>query len=197
MQSLAEALYTGGIRFMEVTFSQKEEHSYKETAAAIRLLTECMGGAMYIGAGTVLTVEQVDLAAEAGASFIISPDTNERVIRHTRSSGLISMPGACTPTEIQQAHVAGADFVKLFPAGPLGTDYFKGVCAPLNHMKLMAVGGIDESNLKDFLEIGACGAGIGGNLVKKADILEKRFDRITSLAKRLTGIVREFDEANK
>lgn len=188
---LARALLAGGIEFMEVTFNQKDESSFSETVNAIKCLSQEMKGIMHIGAGTVLTIQQLELAASAGAEFIISPDVNEEVIKRTKSMGLISIPGAITPTEIMKAHMAGADFVKCFPIAPFGTDYFKAIRSPINHIKLMAVGGIQENNLKSFLECGACGAGIGGNLVNKKDIMEHNYDAITKLAGRLNAIAEE------
>ena len=83
-----------------------------------------------MGAGTVTTPELVRLAFEAGAGYIISPDVNTRVIATTRELGMVSMPGAMTPTEILTAHEAGADFVKLFPAAMLGIPYLKAIRGP-------------------------------------------------------------------
>ena len=90
------------------------------------------------------------------------------MIKRTRELGLVSMPGALTPSEIMTAHRAGADFVKLFPAADMGPGYLKAVRAPLNHIKLMAVGGINEKNAGDFLAAGAAGVGVGGNLANRA-----------------------------
>jgi len=92
------------------------------------------------------------------------------------------MPGAMTPSEIFDAYRAGADFVKVFPAGDLGPGYIKAVSAPLSHIPLLAVGGINEKNVKDFLAVGVKGFGVGGNLVNKAWIREGRWDLITGLA---------------
>lgn len=135
-----------------------------------------------MGAGTVLTPEQVDRAFKAGAEYIISPDTNPEVIKRTVSLGLVSIPGALTPTEIQYAHACGADFVKLFPAGEMGISYIKAVTAPLNHIRLLAVGGVNEDNLADFFKAGIKGAGIGSNIIKKNLLEQKDFKGITKLA---------------
>ena len=102
---------------------------------------------------------------------------------------MVSMPGALTPTEVLQAHKAGADFVKLFPAGNLGPGYLKSVAAPINHVKLLAVGGVNEKNVAEFLKAGAVGAGVGGNLVNKTWIAEGKFQEITALAKTFTDAV--------
>jgi 2-dehydro-3-deoxyphosphogluconate aldolase/(4S)-4-hydroxy-2-oxoglutarate aldolase len=183
---LAKALYRGGIRLLEITYSANGSVSDTDTAESIAELVNAMGDRMYIGAGTVLTVEQVSLTAKAGGSFIISPNVDEDVISATVKLGLVSMPGALTPTEICQAHKYGADFVKLFPAGTQGTAYFKAVTAPLNHIRLLAVGGVNEKNIADFMAAGAVGAGVGGNLVNKTWIANGEFDKITALAKEFT-----------
>ena len=103
----------------------------------------------------------------AGGRFIISPDTNVSVIQKTRELGLVSMTGALNPTEIQTAHLAGADFVKLFPVTSLGADYVKAVKAPLSHVKFLAVGGVNTENMSDYLKAGVCGFGLGSNIVDK------------------------------
>ena len=131
---LAEALYRGGIRLLEITYSADGRVSDTDTAESIAELVNAVGDRMYIGAGTVLTEEQVRLTAEAGGSFIISPNVDVDVIVKTRELGLVSMPGALTPTEICQAHKYGADFVKLFPVSDLGVGYVKAVKAPLSHI---------------------------------------------------------------
>ena len=166
-----------------VIITQKHTADDRETAACIRMLAEHFAGKMSIGAGTVLTPKQAVLTKKAGGKFIISPNVDKAVIRKTKALGLVSIPGAATPTEIQAAHKAGADFVKLFPAAQLGTDYLKAVSAPLAHIRYLAVGGIDETNIADYLKSGACGVGIGSNLVNKAWMEAGEFDRITALAK--------------
>ena len=130
---IAQALYEGGIRFIEVTFNQKCPEKFFETAESIRAIREAMGDKMFVGAGTVTSVELVELAAEAGALYMISPDMDESVIRRTRELGLVSIPGAYTATEAKQAYLAGADFVKLFPCVGDAPAYVKAICAPFNH----------------------------------------------------------------
>lgn len=184
---LAEALYEGGVRLIEVTFNQsKGAAGIEETAAAIRAVAESGKEGLLAGAGTVLSEEQVRGAAEAGARYIISPNTNPEIIRLTKQLGLVSIPGALTPSEVVVAYEAGADFVKLFPADNLGLGYAKAVMAPLNHIPMLAVGGVNEHNITDFLKAGFCGVGVGGNIVKTALVREGRFDEITSLAKAYT-----------
>ena len=184
--NLARALCEGGIELLEVTFDQSKPESLNRTSDTIRQLVKALGDKMIFGAGTVTTLEMLELARNAGAQFVVSPDTNEEVIKATVAAGMVSMPGALTPTEIVTAHRYGADFVKLFPAGTQGTAYFKAVTAPLNHIRLLAVGGVNEKNIADFMAAGAVGAGVGGNLVNKTWIANGEFDKITALAKEFT-----------
>ena len=187
---LAEAMYAGGIRLIEITYSATGNPTVEETAESIRALAKHFNGRMFVGAGTVLNEKQVELTKEAGGSFIISPDVNEAVIKKSVELGLVSMPGALTPTEVTAANRAGADFVKLFPITSLGLDYVKAITAPLSHVKLIAVGGINDGNMGDYLKAGVCGFGIGTNIVDKKLIAENNFDAITKLAKKYVEAVK-------
>ena len=187
---LAEAMYEGGIRLLEVTFSADGRVSDERTAENIRRLAEHFGERMYIGAGTVLTERQVELTAGAGGRFIISPDTSREVITKTRELGLVSIPGALTPTEIQAAHTYGADFVKLFPVSTMGPDYVKAVRAPLSHIKLLAVGGVDETNMADYLKAGAVGFGVSSSIVDKKALEAGDYAAITALARKYVEVMK-------
>ena len=186
---LAEAMYEGGIRLLEITYSANGSISDEETAANIEKLSKHFEGRMFIGAGTVITEKQVELTKKAGGQFIISPDTYENVIKKTRELDMVSMPGALTPSEIQSAHRYGADFIKLFPITNMGIDYVKAVKAPLSHIKFLAVGGIDENNMADYLKAGVCGFGIGSNIINKKMVDANDFDGITQLAKKFTKVI--------
>ena len=183
--NLAKALYAGGIEMMEVTFDQSKPENLDRTSNTVKLLVDNLGDKMIFGAGTVTSLEMLELAKNAGAKFIVSPDTNEEVIRQTVAYGMVSMPGAMTPTEILTAHRYGADFVKVFPTSNLGVSYIKAIRGPINHVRLLAVGGVNEKNVGEFLAAGACGAGVGGNLVNKDWIANGEFDKITALAEEL------------
>ena len=190
----AEALYEGGIRMIEVTFDQKNPANWKNAMDMIRAIDAHFGGKVAVGAGTVTTPELVNLAADAGAKYIISPDAKEAVIRRTRQLGLVSMPGALTPTEITNAYDWGADFVKLFPVGALGLDYIKAITAPLNHIPLLAVGGVNTENVTDYLAAGCVGAGIGGSLVSAKWIAAGEFEKIRETAKTLVEKVESWEK---
>lgn len=180
---LAKALYDGGIRLMEITYSADGSVSDEETAAAVGALANEFDGRMYIGSGTVLTREQVKRTYDVGGRFIISPNTDTEVIKYTKELGMVSIPGALTPSEAEAANRAGADFVKLFPVTSMGTSYVKAIAAPLSHIKFLAVGGITPENIGEYLDIGVCGFGIGSNIINKEYIAHGNFEKITASAK--------------
>lgn len=179
----AQAVYDGGIRAIELTYNASNPDEDVKNADNIKRLVEHFGDKMLIGAGTVLKENQVELTKKAGGQFIISPDANLSIIKKTCELGMVSIPGALTPTEVQAAHLAGADFVKLFPINVLGAGYVKDLKAPLSHIKMLAVGGINENNIEEFLKAGAVGFGIGSNIVNKQLIEAGDFKAITNLAK--------------
>lgn len=184
----AEAMYAGGIRLMEITYKKGGEDS--ETAECIKMLSEHFKGRMLIGAGTVITKNQVRLTKMAGGCFIISPNTDKDIIAETRYCGMVSIPGALTPTEVSEADAAGADFVKLFPISTFGAEYVKAIKAPLSDIKLLAVGGIDENNIKDYLAAGVVGFGIGSNIIKKSLVDADDYVGITALAEKYVSALK-------
>jgi len=176
------ALKEGGIVCVEVTFSAGSEERSKDTLKSIALLKEEFGDSIALGAGTVLTVQNVHDAAAAGATYMISPDTNEAVIKETKKMGMISIPGAMTPTEIMTAYSCGADIVKLFPAAVLGLGYIKAIRGPITHIPMTAVGGINAENAQSFLDAGCVGVSVGGNLVNNKLIEAGDYEAIKKLA---------------
>jgi 2-dehydro-3-deoxyphosphogluconate aldolase/(4S)-4-hydroxy-2-oxoglutarate aldolase len=187
---LAEAMYDGGVRLLEVTYSANGTVSDEKTAESIAALCTHFGDRMYIGAGTVLTEQQVELTKSAGGRFIISPNTKQSVIEKTRALGLVSIPGAYSPSEIEAANEAGADFVKLFPVTNLGAEYVKAVKAPLSHIDLLAVGGIDLDNVSQYKRAGICGFGVGSSITDKTMIANGDWQGITELARRYCTAVK-------
>lgn len=184
---LAEAYAKGGIGLVEVTFNQKAPETWKDTATAIAAIRDRFAGDVRVGAGTVLTAEQLTLCEQAGGEYMITPNVNVDLIRDCVRRGLVAMPGALTPSEAVAAHDAGASFVKIFPAGSLGPGYVKALVAPLGHIPFLAVGGISPDNVADFIAAGCVGAGVGGNLTNKAWIAAGEWDRITDVARRLVA----------
>ena len=182
---LAEAYAAGGIRLVEVTFNQKSPDSWKDTAAAIRAIKMRFGSDMHVGAGTVLTEEQLTMCRDAGGEYMVAPNVKPALIRSCVAQGLVAMPGALTPSEAVDAWEAGASFVKLFPAGSLGPGYVKALLAPLAHIPFLAVGGISTDNVADFMRVGCVGAGVGGTLANREWIAAGAWDRITEVARQL------------
>ena len=188
---LAQAMYDGGVRLLELTYDATGKRSDEETAEQIALLAKHFAGKMYIGAGTVLTEKQVVLTKNAGGLFVISPDTNPIVIAETKACEMVSIPGALTPTEAQTAHRSGADFVKLFPMDSLGADYLKAIKAPLSHIRFLAVGGIDEMNMASYRKAGACGFGVGSNIISKKLLADEDYPALQKLAQTYVSLLKE------
>lgn len=193
LDAVVSALIEGGVRVLEFTFDHDDENCVADTADKIRRTVEAYGDKVLVGCGTALTVEEVEAAHAAGACLVISPNVDEDVIRRTRELDMLSMPGALTPTEIVAAYRMGADVVKLFPAGDLGLGYIKAVRAPLRHIPMTAVGGVKPENVKDFLNAGVCGFGVGGQLVPSAAVKSGDYAAITALAKAFTGAIAEWE----
>jgi len=185
----AQALYEGGIVFLEVTLN---------TDGALDMISrfrERYDGRMRIGAGTVLDLEQAKEAAAAGAEYIISPNLDEEVVRYGVERGLDVWPGTMTPTEIVRAYKAGASAVKVFPMGSLGVNYLKEIRAPLNHIPMVATGGVNLQNIRTVLDAGAVAVGLGGNLVDKKLVAEGKFDELRKLARSYADEVKGIDRA--
>ena len=179
---LADAYVRGGIRLVEVTFDQTDDP--RKTVEAIRAIRQAFAGRLHVGAGTVLTDAQLQSVIDVGGEFMVTPSVNPALIRTCAAAGLAAMPGAFTPSEIVTAHEAGADIVKVFPVRSLGPQYVKDVLAPLKHIRLMAVGGVNPDNAADYLKAGCVGVGASGSLVNKEWIAAGEWDRIAAEAAR-------------
>jgi 2-dehydro-3-deoxyphosphogluconate aldolase/(4S)-4-hydroxy-2-oxoglutarate aldolase len=174
--AVAKALYQGGITVMEVTLNTPG------ALTMIQKLQQEFGETMYIGAGTVLDLEDARNAVEACAAFLVTPNLDIEVIQYASATGIPIFPGAMTPTEIVKAWKAGATAVKIFPSASLGITYIKELMGPLNHIPLIAVGGVNEANIGEFLRIGCYGLGIGGSLINLKEIEAGNYGWITEKA---------------
>jgi 2-dehydro-3-deoxyphosphogluconate aldolase/(4S)-4-hydroxy-2-oxoglutarate aldolase len=177
-----EHLFQTGIRLVEITM---------DTPGAVDILKSLRSRVpsdALLGAGTVTDVSRAEAALAAGATFLVTPNLNLEVIRLTRARGLAIMPGAMTPTEIWNAAAAGADYVKVFPASTLGPHFFREIRGPFAEIPLMATGGVNLENAREFMLFGVDAVGAGGALIPKAN---DEFDRCGEIAQRLLGIVRE------
>lgn len=174
---LAQALKGGGLPVAEITFRTEA------AGEAIRRIAQEVPDVL-LGAGTVLTVEQVDRAIAAGAKFIVTPGFQPAVVAHCIEAGIPIIPGVNTPSEIEQALSAGLNTVKLFPAEQSGgADYIKAISAPYSEMRFVPTGGINSDNLNAYLALGSVLA-CGGTWMVKPDLIEAgRFDEITAITK--------------
>lgn len=187
LQNLAKSLSGGGIHLIELTFDQNDPDHLQKTGEGLRLLNQIEG--VLVGAGTVLSLPQLHCAYEAGAKYIVSPNVDINIIEETKKMGLVSIPGAATPTEILTAHNAGADFIKIFPALPLGMDYLKAICQPLNHLRFVANAGVTPENIQEFFELGFVGVGISNYLSDSTLIAEGNFTELENRARYLQSKV--------
>lgn len=183
--NLGRALMEGGLPCAEVTFRTEAAEE------SIRILSRTYPE-MLLGAGTVLTIEQVDRAVKAGASFIVSPGTNPEVIEYCVKKNIPIVPGTCTPSNVETCLEYGLELVKFFPAEPCGgLDFIKAIAAPYTGVKFMPTGGINAGNVKEYLKydrILACG---GSWMVKKDLIKAGDFDTIKELTQEAAAIVKE------
>ncbi|MEH7387804.1 bifunctional 4-hydroxy-2-oxoglutarate aldolase/2-dehydro-3-deoxy-phosphogluconate aldolase [Bacillus sp. JJ1521] len=166
---IANALFEGGVKTLEITVETPK------ACQIIEKVSDTFGDKMIIGAGTVLDAETARIAIMSGAKFIFSPTVNVKTIKMTKRYGVISIPGALTPTEILTAYESGADIIKVFPAHAFGPGYLKSIHGPLPHIPLMPTGGVDLSNIQNYLKAGAFALGIGSSLVNTKNIGNANF----------------------
>ncbi|USK32025.1 bifunctional 4-hydroxy-2-oxoglutarate aldolase/2-dehydro-3-deoxy-phosphogluconate aldolase [Bacillus sp. F19] len=157
--SIGNALKGGGVTALEITMETPRAASVIEAAAAY------FGDEVLVGAGTVLDPETARMAILSGAKFIFSPTVRKETITMAKRYGVISVPGAFTPTEILTAYEYGADLIKVFPADAFGPSYLKNIAGPLPHIPLMPTGGVDLNNTADYMKAGAVAVGVGSTLV--------------------------------
>jgi len=175
--NVAEAIYKGGVTGIEITTTVPNAIQVIENAS------KEIGSYMNVGVGTVLNTETAQKAIDAGAKYVVSPIFKKEIIEAAHRNEIPAIPGAFTPTEIQSAYECGADIVKVFPADVVGMAFFKGVLAPLPHLRLMPTGGVTLTNAGDWLKAGACAVGVGTALLDKAAIASENYQVLTDNAK--------------
>lgn len=184
-EPLAQALCDGGLPCAEVTFRTDAAEE------SIRRMTESFPD-MLVGAGTVLTIDQVDRAVAAGAKFIVSPGLNPKIVKYCNEKGVLIIPGCANPSDVEQAIENGLSVVKFFPAEQAGElNYIKAIAAPYTGLKFMPTGGINPKNVRSYLaydKILAC----GGSWMVKGDLVQAgEFDKVRELVKEAVEIVKE------
>ena len=177
------SLIKGGIKALEITSNTP---GFSEEIANARNLYSQFG--VLIGAGTVTNIEIAKEAIKAGAQFLVTPNTNIEVIKIAHTHDIPVLMGAVTPTEVCVAIENGADIIKLFPAGSLGINYFKSIKAPLEKVDFFVVGGINLSNIKDWMEAGASGVGLG-SVLTQTTIREGDIKPIESTVKKFIQLI--------
>jgi 2-dehydro-3-deoxyphosphogluconate aldolase / (4S)-4-hydroxy-2-oxoglutarate aldolase len=181
---LSEALLGGGITAIEVTLTTPN------ALEAIRDLRQRIEGRAVVGVGTVLDEDACRGALQAGAQFVVSPVCRKGLVAVAHAAGCPVMLGACTPTEAQMAHEAGADFIKLFPADNLGPRYIKALRAPLPHLRIVPTGGVDAHNIAEFFQAGCAAVGVGSSLLPAKLLQEQNWTELTRRAAELIRAAR-------
>lgn len=181
--SVVDALLEGGISVMEITL---------RVPNAIQLIEDFVKQNkkdVLVGVGTVLNPKDAEAAIKAGARFVVSPIFKKEIIEKAHEYDVPAMPGCFTPTEIQTAYEAGADVIKVFPADVLGMSFFKGVLAPMPHIRMMPTGGVTLTNAGEWIKVGACAVGLGAALLEKSAIENKDFKKLTENAKAIMASI--------
>ena len=170
---LARVLQDAGVNFLEITLTTPNAFN------AIEKISEMLDDDFYVGAGTVTTLDLAEKAIKSGAKFIVSPNFKKEVIEISHSNSIPAMPGCLTPTEIFEAHEAGADVIKIFPSSLGGTAYLKEMRGPFPEIKFMPTGSIDRDVIVEYLKVGAFCLGIGTSMIKPDDVYQKNWKNIT------------------
>ena len=182
---VGRALCAGGVNHIEITMTVPAALEVIEKAAStLKHLGVC------IGAGTVLDGETARLAILAGAGYVVSPVFRPEVVAVCKRYGIAVMPGAMTPSEVLNAWEAGADVVKIFPAGVGGPQFFKDLKGPFPHIEIMPTGAVNRETAPQFIKAGACAIGIGGELAGKALIVARDYLTITQNARDFVALVK-------
>lgn len=174
---VARALAAGGVNILEFTLTGQG------ATEAVTATRKALGDLVCVGVGTVLSAEQAEAAIDAGAEFLVTPAVRKQVIAASVKRQTLVLCGGMTPTELLEAHEAGAGMVKVFPAQLGGPKFIKDVLAPMPFLKMVPTGGVSPENARDYLAAGAVAVGIGGNLVSNKLVAAEAFDQITATAK--------------
>ena len=185
---VAEAIYKGGVQSVEITMT---------VPGALKIIEEAsktLGDYVNIGVGSVLNKQTANDAINAGAKYVVSPVFKPEIVQEAKKHNIPVMPGAFSPTEILTAFEAGADIVKVFPADIVGMAFFKGVLAPMPHLKLMPTGGVSLTNAGDWIKAGACAVGVGSALLDKKAIAEENYSLLTENAEKLIASIKSIND---
>jgi len=177
LKKVIEAVAEGGLTVAEITMT------VPNAIQLIEKMCKELDKNIIIGVGSVLNAAVAEQAIKAGAKYVVSPIFKKELIDVAHKYDVPAMPGCFTPTEIQTAYEAGADVIKVFPADVLGMPFFKGVLAPMPHLKMMPTGGVSLTNAGEWIKAGACAVGIGSALLDKEAIKNENYSKLTDNAK--------------
>lgn len=191
-----EELLKAGLTCLELTFDHLLADPIGDNFNKLTVLQRAFGSALCIGAGTTLSIEEVRAAAQGGAKFVVAPGTKLSVVKESKRLGLVSIPGAMTPTEICEAWDMGADIVKLFPSDDLGLHFIENLKGPLPHIPLMSTGGVNIETIPKLLSAGVCCVGTGVTVFKPSLVKLGDYKTIGLLAQMHAQAIRLWKEEN-
>lgn len=189
-EKTVKALYDGGIRIFEVTFNPSKSDTIETVTKTFDLIKK-LGDDVSLCAGTVVCEDFVRAAKEAGVGCIVSPNSDEKIIKLTKELGMISIPGAFTPTEIMNAYNRGADIVKIFPILPDNIAYLKNVISPLSHIPFITTGGVRLDTAKDLLDCGAVALAAGATVITPDCLANDDYEGIKKNAEAFVNICKD------
>ncbi len=184
VEPLAEAVIEAGLEAIEIAMNTAG------APALIRRMVAAGGGRLMVGAGTVLTVEALAAARNAGASFIVLPALVPEVVERCVADGVPVFPGALTPREIYEAWSAGATMVKVFPASCFGPEYFHEIKGPFENIELLACGGVNAKNMAAYFECGASAVAFGASVFRRKWLVAQEYGRIRDVVRELVAACR-------
>ena len=188
---VSEALLDGGIRVLEITMNTEQATTMIDRLAAH------VGERMFVGAGTVTNIAEARTALAAGAQFLVTPNTDVKVIELAVSLGVPIFPGAFTPTEILCAWQAGATAVKIFPTGNRGLEIIRELQGPLGHIPMIALGGIDASNVGLYIKQGCFAVGVGSSVLHQPAMVNGDYQVIAERARAIVKSIALSKNAEK
>jgi 2-dehydro-3-deoxyphosphogluconate aldolase / (4S)-4-hydroxy-2-oxoglutarate aldolase len=181
IEPLIEAVACAGLEAIEITMNTPG------AAELIKKAKQAAGKRLALGAGTVLTQQDLKSALKSGATFIVLPVLVRGIVEYCVKNKIPVFPGALTPQEIYLAHEAGATMVKVFPAKSFGPEYFQEIKGPFNNLELLACGGVTDKNLKDYFAAGASAVTFGASIFRKDWLLDRDFQSINQAARRFVA----------
>ena len=190
LENTAKGLYNGGARLFEITFNPSDPDTVKKTAKAFEIIKNACGNDISVGAGTVVKKEYVAEAKKMGAEFIVAPNTDQEVISLTKENGMLSIPGAFTPSEIVTAHKLGADIVKIFPIEPHNIPYLKNILSPVSHIPFITTGGVNEDTADELMKTGAAALAAGASVIPVSALNANDFSLIEEKTRKLISIIK-------